>query len=115
MGIVLDEFGGGTFILREYPALLAEEQSRYGFQEAIEKIAEILAHGEKAGDALFDHILAELACAAAIKAGDRLPLPEQQALVDRLSSMKNPYFCPHGRPIIFTLSRDELDRRFKRA
>ena len=115
VGIVLDEFGGGTFILREYPALLAEEQSRYGFQEAIEKIAEILSHGEKAGDALFDHILAELACAAAIKAGDRLPLPEQQALVDRLSSMKNPYFCPHGRPIIFTLSRDELDRRFKRA
>ncbi len=115
VGIVLDDFGGGTFILREYPTLLAEEQSRYGFQEAIEKIADILSHGEEMRDALFDHILAELACAAAIKAGDRLPLPEQQALVDRLFTRKNPYSCPHGRPIVFTLSRSELDRRFKRA
>ncbi len=115
IGIVLDEFGGGTFILREYPSLLAEEQSRYGFQQAIEKIADVLAHGAELADALFDHMLAELACAAAIKAGDRLPLPEQQALVERLLTMENPYFCPHGRPIIFTLSRAELDRRFQRA
>ena len=115
VGIVLDAFGGGTFILREYPALLAEEQSRYGFQEAIEKIADVLSRGDAMSDVLFDHMLAELACAAAIKAGYRLPLPEQQALVDRLLTMNNPYTCPHGRPIIFTLSRAELDRRFKRA
>ncbi len=115
VGIVLDGFGGGTFILREYPALLVEEQSRYGFQEAIEQIADLLARGEEMKDALFDHILAGLACAAAIKAGDRIPLPEQQQLVDRLLSLENPYTCPHGRPIIFSLSRAELDRRFKRA
>ncbi len=115
IGIVLDEFGGGTFILREYPSLLAEEQSRYGFQQAIEKIADVLTNGAELAGALFDHMLAELACAAAIKAGDRLPLPEQQALVERLLTMENPYSCPHGRPIIFTLSRAELDRRFQRA
>lgn len=115
VGIVLDDFGGGTFILREYPTLLAEEQSRYGFHEAIEKIADLLSRGEEMKDALFDHILAELACAAAIKAGDRIPLPEQQALVDRLFTLENSYTCPHGRPIIFSLSRAELDRRFKRA
>ncbi len=115
VGIVLDEFGGGTFILREYPSLLAEEQSHYGFQQVIEKLGELLSRGEEVKEAMFDHILAELACAAAIKAGDRLPLAEQQALVDRLLTMNNPYTCPHGRPIIFALSREELDRRFKRA
>jgi DNA mismatch repair protein MutL len=114
VGIVLDEFGGGTFILREYPSLLAEGQSRYGFQGTIEQIVEQLARGEKVRDTLFDHLLSELACGAAIKAGDRIPLQEQQDLVDRLMTLENPYTCPHGRPIIFTISRKELDRRFKR-
>ena len=115
VGIVLDEFGGGTFILREYPSLLAEGQSRYGFQGTIEQIVEQLARGEKVREALFDHLLSELACGAAIKAGDRIPLQEQQDLVDRLMTLENPYTCPHGRPIIFTISREELDRRFKRT
>jgi len=115
VGIVLDAFGGGTFLLREYPSLLAESQSHYGFQAVIEKLGELLSRGEEVKETLFDHILAELACAGAIKAGDRLPLAEQQALVDRLLTLENPYTCPHGRPIIFALSREELDRRFKRA
>lgn len=115
VGIVLDEFGGGTFLLREYPSLLAEGQARYGFQELAERLAELLARGEKVREALFEDLLAELACAGAIKAGDRLPLEEQQSLVERLMQLQNPYTCPHGRPIIFTISREELDRRFKRA
>lgn len=115
VGIVLDEFGGGTFLLREYPSLLAEGQARYGFQELAERLAELLARGEKVREALFEDLLAELACAGAIKAGDRLPLEEQQALVERLMQLQNPYTCPHGRPIIFAISREELDRRFKRA
>lgn len=115
VGILLDEFGGGTFLLREYPSLLAEGQARYGFQELAERLAELLAQGEKVREALFEDLLAELACAGAIKAGDRLPLEEQQALVERLMQLQNPYTCPHGRPIIFAISREELDRRFKRA
>ena len=115
VGIVLDEFGGGTFLLREYPSLLAEGQARYGFQELAERLAELLARGEEVREALFEDLLAELACAGAIKAGDRLPLEEQQALVERLMQLQNPYTCPHGRPIIFAISREELDRRFKRA
>lgn len=115
VGILLDEFGGGTFLLREYPSLLAEGQARYGFQELAERLAELLARGEKVREALFEDLLAELACAGAIKAGDRLPLEEQQALVERLMQLQNPYTCPHGRPIIFAISREELDRRFKRA
>lgn len=115
VGILLDEFGGGTFLLREYPSLLAEGQARYGFQELAERLAELLARGEEVREALFEDLLAELACAGAIKAGDRLPLEEQQALVERLMQLQNPYTCPHGRPIIFAISREELDRRFKRA
>ncbi|MFC2099887.1 DNA mismatch repair endonuclease MutL [Candidatus Bipolaricaulota bacterium] len=108
-GIVLDEFGGGTFLVREYPRMLADEQAGRGFQELMEGL------GEDLEEALFDRIVTTMACGAAIKAGERIPLGEAQALVEKLMTLENPYFCPHGRPIIQAVSREELDRRFKRS
>ena len=115
VGIVLDEFGGGTFMLREYPAALAEQQARYGFDEVAVQLAEVLVKGEKVRDALFRELLNALSCAAAIKAGHVLSLREQQSLIESLAGLENPYTCPHGRPIIFSISRQELDRRFQRS
>lgn len=114
VGIIVDEFGGGTFLIREYPRALADEQTKRGFQEVIGLIVEALASDRQLEEPLFDRLLSELACGAAIKAGDRIPLVEAQALVERLMTLDNQYFCPHGRPIIFGISRDELDRRFQR-
>ena len=115
IGIVLDAFGGGTFLLREYPSLLAERQAQQGFQAVFEGLIAALAEGEKVRETLFERLLTELACGAAIKAGTRLSLEEQQSLVEQLMALENPYSCPHGRPIIFAVSRDELDRRFQRS
>ncbi len=115
VGIVLDAFGGGTFILREYPGLLAEKQTQYGFRGVVEGLVEPLLHEGRVEETLFDRLLAQLACSAAVKAGERLPLEEQQDLVERLMTLENPYTCPHGRPIVFAISRQELDRRFRRA
>ncbi len=115
MGIDIDDFGGGTFLIRGYPSLLVKTQVQYGFQELLERVVDALEQGVKLKETLFDHIAAELACAAAIKAGDRLSLDEQQELIDRLLTMENPYTCPHGRPIIFAISRHDLDKRFKRS
>jgi len=114
VGIILDEFGGGTFLIREYPRALADEQTKRGFQEAIESLADVLASGGNLEEPLLDRLFSELACGAAIKAGEPIPLAEAQALVERLMTLENPYFCPHGRPIIFGIGRDELDRRFRR-
>ena len=113
-GIGLDEFGGGTFLLREYPSLLAERQARQGFQAPIERIAELMGGGEKPKEALFHQLFTEIACAAAIKAGDRLPLDEQQRLVEQLMALDDWQTCPHGRPIVFAVSREDLARRFQR-
>jgi len=114
LGVVLDEFGGGTFLLREYPAALAEQQTRYGFQEAIDRLVEALAHGQSGEQALLGRLLASLACAAAVTAGTSLSRIEQQALVDALMTLEDPYRCPHGRPIILRFDDDELARRFGR-
>jgi DNA mismatch repair protein MutL len=113
-GVVLEEFGGGTFLLREYPQVLADEQTPRGFQGVIDALVDVLREGGDVEEALFDGILTELACAAAIKAGDRIPLVEAQALVDQLMQQENPYSCPHGRPVVFSIDRAELDRKFGR-
>jgi len=115
VGIVIEEFGGGTFLYREYPRMLAEEQSRRGFQQLTETLASVLSEGGNVEETLFDRVIAEMACAAAIKAGQPLSPTEAQSLIERLMTLENPYTCPHGRPIIFTLSRAELDRRFGRS
>jgi len=115
VGIVLEEFGGGTFLYREYPRMLAEEQSRRGFQQLTETLAAVMSEGGDLEETLFDRVIAEMACAAAIKAGQPLSPTEAQSLVERLMTLENPYTCPHGRPIIFTLAREELDRRFGRS
>jgi len=115
VGVVLEEFGGGTFLLREYPQMLADEQTPRGFQSVVEALVDVLREERSLEDALFERILRELACAASIKAGDRIPLVESQALVDQLLLQENPYSCPHGRPIVFALDREELDRKFRRG
>lgn len=114
VGIILDEFGGGTFLIREYPRALADEQTKRGFQEVIESLVDALASEGSLEEPLFDRLLSELSCGAAVKAGEPIPLAEAQALVEQLMALENPYFCPHGRPIIFSIGRDELDRRFQR-
>jgi DNA mismatch repair protein MutL len=114
VGIIVDEFGGGTFLVREYPRALADEQTKRGFQEVIESLVDVLGAEGSLEEPLFDRLLSELACSAAIKAGESIPLAEAQALVERLMALENPYFCPHGRPIVFSIGRDELDRRFQR-
>lgn len=114
LGITLDEFGGGTFLLREYPSLLAERQAGRGFQEPLGEIAELLSQGQRPHESLFHDLLAKIACAAAVKAGDRLPLDEQQRMIEQLVALEDWQTCPHGRPIVFALSREELDRRFER-
>lgn len=115
VGIVLDEFGGGTFLFREYPRMLADEQTQRGFQELVEGLAEALEGGDDLEIALFDRLMSQMACGAAVKAGERLTLTEAQRLVERLMKLENPYACPHGRPIIFSVAREDLDRRFRRT
>ena len=115
IGLVLDEFGGGTFLVREFPQTLADHQSMRGFQEMAESLTDVLIAEGDLKDALYDRLLSQLACSAAIKAGEPIPLVEAQELVEELMEMENPYTCPHGRPVIISYAKHELDKRFKRT
>ena len=63
---------------------------------------------------IMDFIAATFSCKAAIKAGDRLDESEMKSLIDKLFNTDQPYYCPHGRPIIINLGIQELDTRFER-
>jgi DNA mismatch repair protein MutL len=115
IGVVMDDFGGGTFLLREFPQVLAVDQSLRGFDELIEALVDVLSERGDTSETLYARLFSQLACSAAIKAGEPLPLVEAQALVDELMTMENPYACPHGRPVIISYSKEALDKRFRRA
>jgi DNA mismatch repair protein MutL len=68
-----------------------------------------------AKEALLDHLLATMACKAAVKAGDRLT-PEEISHLLRLRQLADDsHHCPHGRPTSLLFSRQELDRQFRRT
>ncbi len=111
LGYEFDEFGDVGYIIRSVPVLM-------GRPCGIEMIQQILAD--------FDHLrsckavdikrqrLMQMACKHAIKAGDRLTNDELEAVMDMIRIEKVPLSCPHGRPILVSLTKKELELRFKR-
>ena len=55
-----------------------------------------------------------MSCKAAVKGNNHLSRPEIEALIDELLELDNPYNCPHGRPTIITMTKYELEKKFKR-
>ncbi|MCF7824754.1 MAG: DNA mismatch repair endonuclease MutL [Candidatus Marinimicrobia bacterium] len=110
LGFRLREFGPRTILVEAVPTGM-----RGGSEGSILK--EIIDHYRE--NRVFDYspakrLAASYSCKAAVKAGDPLTEDEMRILVDRLFATENPFYCPHGRPIIINLSIDELDKRFER-
>ena len=64
-------------------------------------------------DSIYEKI-ASMSCKAAVKGGNHLSAMEANELIDQLLKLDNPYACPHGRPTIISMSRYELEKKFKR-
>jgi len=110
LGFRLREFGPNTVLVEAVPTGM-----RGGSEGAILK--EIIDYYRE--NRVFDYspakrLAASYSCKAAVKAGDPLTEEEMRVLVDRLFATQNPFYCPHGRPIIINLSIEELDKRFER-
>ena len=58
--------------------------------------------------------VASMSCKAAVKGNDKLSLAEINALIDELLTLENPFNCPHGRPTIISMSKYEIEKKFKR-
>ena len=110
IGFKLREFGENTVIIEGVPTYMKND-------DEVSIINDIISGYETYGKEeleIQDKIAANYSCKAAVKAGDALEENEMKHLVNKLFQSENPYFCPHGRPIIVSLTTDELDIRFER-
>lgn len=110
IGFKFREFGKDTILIEGTPADISIGMEKKIIKEILEQYIDTKEHKSE----FIDNIAATYACKSAIKAGDYLDEKERKILIDRLFSTEHPYYCPHGRPIIFNLSMDEIDSRFER-
>jgi DNA mismatch repair protein MutL len=110
MGFQAEAFGGNEYALRNVPIELYGCGERELFLEVLDTL------GERRGDMLtsIEEKIASMSCKAAVKGNMNLSAAEAESLLDELLTLENPYNCPHGRPTIITISKAELERKFKR-
>ena len=111
IGFIIKGFGGNTVVLEGVPSGLRISSPETILNEIIDE------YKKNNGNSLDvrDNVAKSYACKLAIKKGDPLTRDEMNQLIDQLFATQSPYFCPHGRPVIVTLSLDELDKRFGRS
>ncbi len=113
LGFDLEEFGGNTILIRAIPSPLPTRVSAQTVTDLLDKLPEE-PHTDVQLPEAIDNALITVACKSAVKAGDTLDMKEMVNLIKELSQAKLPFNCPHSRPIIVEMGRDELERRFHR-
>jgi DNA mismatch repair protein MutL len=112
VGFELESFGPNTFVIRSVPAMLADNDPL----EAVGGILDDLELGHTPGQPSIEQKIVMRVCKqAAVKAGQILSMKEMQALIQQLERCESPHTCPHGRPTMLHMSRDQLAREFGRA
>jgi DNA mismatch repair protein MutL len=111
VGFELAELSGGSVALAAAPADLGPEAAR-GTLVALASDSEATA--ENLATRLLDALASSLACKAAVKMHHPLSADKLEALVSELFRSENPYACPHGRPVVLTMTDADLERRFGR-
>lgn len=111
LGFQFEEYGGNEICIRGIPANLYGLKEKDIFLELLDELTESNISGSSE---LITNKLASMACKAAVKGNMNLTYPEAVELIDRLMELENPYHCPHGRPTLISMSKSELERKFKR-
>lgn len=115
LGIRIEHFGGGTFILRDWPQVLTSDWSKSEFTETVERVLAVLEQeAEPSLEELAKTLAARVACEAAVVKNKPLRPEEMTELIKQLKQTQNPYSCPHGRPIVLAYSLEELEKKFGR-
>lgn len=112
VGFEISPFGGREYSISAVPGNLYSLASRDLFLEILDGLSSI---SEQASDQIVCEKIASMSCKAAVKGGSRLSTAEANALIDELLQLENPYNCPHGRPTIVTMTKYELEKKFKRV
>lgn len=110
-GFEIEHFGGREYCISAVPSNL------YGLTEEelfLEMLDQLESDHSKDTLDIFASRLATMACKAAVKGNNRLSMEEAEKLLDELITLENPYCCPHGRPTIISMTKTEMEKKFKR-
>lgn len=111
LGFEISEFGGREYSIHGVPADLYGCSVQDFFVEVLDGLEN---ENPKQASELLAGKIATAACKAAVKGNNRLSFEEADQLIGQLLGLDNPYHCPHGRPTIVSMSKYELEKKFKR-
>ena len=110
LGIDFEEFGDNSYVVREFPGWIEEDE-----EEMIKIIVEkVLNNNKITFNELRNDAIAMASCKMSIKANQILSEVEMNKVISDLYKCKNPFTCPHGRPIITKMEKKDLEKMFKR-
>ena len=112
MGFQVEHFGGSRYRVSAIPSFFWHRVEPSRISQVLDELGE--ADARKVRSELRERVAKTLACHMAIRAGDALTLEEMERLVKELYGARDTFTCPHGRPIMISLRRDELDKWFHR-
>ena len=111
LGFEIEPFGGMEYALSAIPDNLFGITERSLFLEILDDLVDQSVRGTP--QSVLEKV-ASMSCKAAVKGNHRMSAKEAHALIDELLTLENPYNCPHGRPTIISMSKYELEKKFKR-
>ncbi len=112
LGFEIEDFGMNAFAIRGVPLDLFSYQIKDLFEEILTQMSESPVKGVPQ---IIREKIASMACKAAVKGNNSLSFSEADRLIEQLLELDNPYNCPHGRPTIISMSKYEVEKKFKRT
>ena len=112
VGFEIEPFGGREYAISAVPDNLYGLASRELFLEILDGLSDVSG---QASDQIVLEKIASMSCKAAVKGNSHLSTAEADALISELLTLENPYNCPHGRPTIITMTKYEMEKKFKRV
>lgn len=111
IGFECEEFGGSEVAITGIPSELFCNTPKEMFLDILEELGE---NKHNSTPKVILQRIATMACKASVKGGRKISVAEMTELIDEMLTLDNPYHCPHGRPTIFSMSKYELEKKFKR-
>ena len=110
-GFEIEPFGDKEYQITAVPVDLYNSSNEDFFKEVLD---DLMGSPTKRVMKNVDHRIATMACKAAVKGNEKISVAEAEALIKDLLTLENPYHCPHGRPTIISISKTEIEKKFKR-
>ena len=110
LGFEIEPFGGKEYAVSAVPANLYGLAEKDLFLELLDGLEYMNGRNTQ----MILEKIASMSCKAAVKGNQRMSAAEAKALIEELLTLENPYNCPHGRPTIISMTKQEIEKKFKR-